>query len=128
MFTHLSCRAGLEVRLDRKATIMNDEILTWGPIARAIYVALLWTTALVAYFASSLLFYYLLFLVFLGLGLRPLLEKTGVADVWNARSHARREKRWQEVRQKNALEVRRARHAERHKRRRTRDPELPKHW
>ena len=128
MFTNIACRAVLEVRLDRKANIMNDEILSWGPVARAIYLALLWMTVLFAYLDSSLLFYYVLFLVFLGIGLLPLLEKTGLADVLNARSHARHEKRWKEVRQKKALEVRRARHAERHKRRRTRDPELPKHW
>lgn len=107
---------------------MIEPGFSWGPMARGVYTALLWMTAFVAFLDSSFLYYYIPFLAFLGLGLRPLLEQTGVSDILNARSNVRHEKRWQNLREKRVFEVRRTQHAERHKRRRTRDSNLPKNW
>lgn len=50
--------------------------IEFGPVARGIYSALLWLTILVAIFLLPLLPYYLAFLLFLAIGLKPFLIQT----------------------------------------------------
>ena len=107
---------------------MSEAKFTWGPFARGLYASLMWMTLLVAFFDTSFLYYYIPALVFLGLGLRPLLEKTGMADIALARSQVRHEKRWQKIKQQRAQQLRRDQHAQKQKRKRSKDSELPKNW
>lgn len=54
----------------------------YGPIARGLYIALVWLVVMTAFVAPELLHWHLLLVVFFGLGLRPLLEKTGLYDLY----------------------------------------------
>lgn len=61
---------------------MRERKLEFGPISRGIYLALISVAAVVSIYFPEVFFYYVLALVFLGLGLRPLLERTGLYDLW----------------------------------------------
>ena len=55
---------------------MKEPLFSYGPLARGTYGALIAVTGLVAVYALEWTGYYVGFLLFLGLGLRPVLEKT----------------------------------------------------
>ena len=91
-------------------------------------MALVWLVILTAIAFPELLIWHLLLVLFLGLGLRPLLEKTGLYDLY-AQVTVSIAERWD----RKFVEHRR-RHIERNKRRKIYrrfgkgDPRLPKNW
>lgn len=102
--------------------------MRFGFVSFSIYVALVWCTFIVIWSFPEYVNYYIAFLVFLGLGLRPLLEWTGIYDRWidlrerlDQKIHARH---YREQRRKVAQAAR----DERYRKARKRDPRLPKHW
>ena len=66
---------------------MQDDF-QYGPLARGAYIALLWSTAILGFVAADAdwarhyLRWHLLLLVFLGLGLKPFLLRTGLYRFW----------------------------------------------
>ncbi len=60
---------------------MSNLDFKYGPIAIGIYKAMLWLTILIAFVAFKFLIYYVPLLLFLGLGLRPFLIKTGLYSI-----------------------------------------------
>lgn len=61
---------------------MNGVDFKYGPVSIGIYKAMLWLTILIAFVGFNYLIYYVPLLLFLGLGLRPLLLKTGLYSVY----------------------------------------------
>jgi len=107
---------------------MAERKFEYGPIARGIYIALLWLVVLTAVAFPELLLWHLLLVLFLGLGLRPLLEKTGLYALY---AHVavsfveRRNRKFVETRRR---EIERKRRREMYRRFGHDDPRLPKNW
>jgi hypothetical protein len=107
---------------------MRGHRFEYGPLARGIFMALMWLTPLVAFVAWEFLLWYLLMLVFLGLGLRPLLEKTGIHALYETVSVAIEERLYRGFTEKRRKEIERAARRKRYKRFGPEDPRLPKNW
>lgn len=108
--------------------------LNFGPVARGIYIALLWATLLVAVLVMKgllsprALLAYAGLLMFLGLGLRPLLQRSGL-HAWyqHTRVHIR-EQLDQKYNETRGRQVDQSRRNARLRNARRRDPRLPKNW
>jgi hypothetical protein len=100
----------------------------YGPIAQGIFIALLCLTPLLSYVSPGHLGAYLLFLLFLGLGLRPLLVKTGLHKLWRtAKAGTQRGMDHKFVeRRRAAIDVQAKLGKFRHSR--YREPRMPRHW
>lgn len=100
----------------------------WGPLARGVYTAMLCLTFLVSWIFPEYLVRYILLLIFLGLLLRPLLERSGLYGLYLRIACKLSEKRWRKVNERRRLEVYLAERDKKYRARRTRDPKLPKNW
>ncbi len=107
---------------------MAEHQFEYGPLTKGIYFGFIATTLLVVLFATSWAIYYILFLLFLGLGLRPLLESTGLYRNFSALTDMAHDRVYRKRYEKRRQEVDREKHNERYRKARTRDPSLPKHW
>ena len=63
---------------------MSQSSFEYGVIARGIFTAMIWLVVLITFTSPVLLIIYLPFLLFVGLGLKPLLIKTGLASQYQA--------------------------------------------
>ena len=100
----------------------------WGPVARGLYMALIALGALIALFVTPLFLYYVLFLLFLGFGLRPLLIATGLHRFFGFLSAEVESRRWRKFDEERRREVERKQRDDRYRDKRYRDPRLPKNW
>ena len=107
---------------------MTGHRFEYGPLARGIFMALVWLSPLVAVLSFELLAWHVALLAFLGLGLRPLLEKTGIHALWQALAAAWHERIYRGFTEKRRKEVERAARRRRYKRFGPEDPRLPKNW
>ena len=100
----------------------------YGPVSQGIFIALVCLTPLLHFTAPGYLVPYLLFLLFLGLCLRPLLEWTGLHRLWSSTGadlqegmdHKFVERRRASINVQ--VKLKRFRHS------RYRDPRLPRNW
>jgi hypothetical protein len=100
----------------------------FGPLSRGVYIALISTAALVPLIAPEYFFHYVLFLAFLGFGLRIFLVKTGLYNLWNSFG-AMVHKIWdRKYLEKRAADINRKVELEKYRKSRYRDPKLPKKW
>ena len=106
---------------------MNPEF-EYGPVSRGIYIALICSAPFVLVLASDYLLYYVVFLAFLGFGLRFFLVKTGLFNLWNSVECSITERWNRKYTAKRAAEIDTAVEVEKYKRSRYRDPRLPKNW
>ncbi|MFT5690996.1 MAG: hypothetical protein ACI92E_000321 [Oceanicoccus sp.] len=107
---------------------MSERQFEYGPIVKGIYLAFIPLTMLVVMLATQWTAYYILVLLFLGFGLRPLLEKTGIYQNYFALTDIVHDKIYHKKYEKKRQEVDRKNHNEKYRKARTRDPSLPKHW
>jgi hypothetical protein len=107
---------------------MRDEDRGWGPLARGGYIAMLWFTLVIGWHYSNLLPYYLLLLLFLGLGLRPLLRKTGLLDRVSSSLDRLEGARWKKVTRQRRAAIERQARDNKYRYRHRRDPRLPDKW
>ena len=107
---------------------MTEKQFEYGPLARGIYMALIYFALLIGWVAPGWLFHYAAFLIFLGLGLRPVLEWTGLA--WRFQSAmADLEERWYRKREtKRRMQIARRERDKKYKYSHYRDPRLPPGW
>ena len=107
---------------------MAEKQFEYGPLARGIYIALLWFTILIAWVAPAWLYHYVALLIFLGLGLRPLLEWSGLAHRFQ--SHAAEFENWRHGKRerKRRLEVAIRERGRKYRYTHYRDPRLPPNW
>ena len=100
----------------------------YGPLPRGIYIALIWLLVLTAFVLPEWLHWHILLVLFLGLGLRPLLEKTGLYDLYShvtALIAERWDRKFVETRRQ---EIERKRRRKMYRRFGNDDPRLPKNW
>lgn len=101
---------------------------TWGPLARGAFIALLWFIPFVAWHYPDQLTRYFLFLIFLGFGLRPLLEMTGLYAAFTGLANHLGDARWRKVEARRRAQVLRQERDKRYRYSRLKDPRLPKNW
>lgn len=107
---------------------MRDEAGYWGPLAQGIYIALLALTAFVGWIYPHYLIHYLGLLVFLGLGLKPILRLTGLHALMSGLSQRMVDARWNKRTRRRRQEVARKERDKRYRHSRVRDPRLPPNW
>lgn len=71
---------------------MKKSTFEYAPLAKGTYTAMLWFTLVVLAINPFLLIAYMALLLFLGLGLKPFLIKTGLAAKYQALSAKRMER------------------------------------
>ena len=92
-----------------------DEDIQYGPLARGIYIGLLWLTVLLAFTAPFLVPLHVGLLLFLGLGLEPFLKRTGLLRVWRSLMADLQKKRHADHHAEAARHVERKRRDEKHR-------------
>lgn len=107
---------------------MKTPIFEWGPVSRGVYIALLWLTLPVLYLGVKQSVGYVLFLIFLPFGLRPVLEVTGLFNVYQSLVAALHDKANKRISTKKFIEIDKRERILKHRRSRARDPSLPKNW
>jgi hypothetical protein len=100
----------------------------YGPLARGIFIAIISLLPLTLVVAGEWLLWHLLLVLFLGFGLRPLLQWSGLYTVY-ARLAADWQERWgRGFTAKRRREIERKQRRARYKRFGPEDPRLPKKW
>ena len=107
---------------------MKTPAFEWGPVSRGVYIGLLWLTLPVLCLGVKQSIGYVLFLIFLPLGLRPVLEITGLFNVYQSLVASRYERANKRISTKKFIEIDKRERILKHRRSRTRDPSLPKNW
>jgi hypothetical protein len=105
---------------------VND--FEYGPAARGIFVALLWFTLLLAWVAPNLLPWHVGLLLFLGLGLKPLLRHTGAHRGWHHLLVRLEELRYAKSDADNIRRIERKRRDDKLRAARKLPSELPPRW
>lgn len=107
---------------------MTYPAFEYGPVAKGMFIALVSIIPLLLFIDPNYFFPYLFFLLFLGFGLRPTLQFTGLYNLWNA-TIGKLEKHWdQQFLDKRAREIENKKELEKIKKSRVRDSRLPKNW
>ena len=107
--------------------LVNREF-EFGPVAKGAYIALISAIALIPLIAPQYFFHYIIFLAFLGFGLRTFLVKTGLYNLWN-RIGASGQSKWdRKYLEKRAKDIDTKIELEKYRKSRVRDPRLPKNW
>ncbi|NGX17704.1 hypothetical protein [Wenzhouxiangella sp. XN24] len=107
---------------------MSEHKFEYGPVARGTYMALVWLVILTAIVFPELLLWHLLLILFLGLGLRPLLEKTGLYDLYAHVTVSIAERLDRKFVEERRREIERNRRRKMYRRFGKDDPRLPKNW
>ena len=107
---------------------MKDKHFKYGPIAIGTFVALIWVSVVIMASFPDLLGYYLLFLAFLGLGLRPLIIRTGFYDFFQTLMMTIQARLDRNFLIKRRLEIDRKVRDRKYRNKRVKDPRLPKNW
>ena len=78
----------------------------YGPVWRGAYIGMLWFTIVIGWHYPNLLAYYVPLLVFLGLGLRPVLEALGLQEFFKsgAKKHVHEQRQFEIERRRRANE------------------------
>ena len=109
---------------------MREQDFQYGPVARGLYIAMIGLLPLVGILAPGRFMAYAGLLLFLGFGLRPLLEVTGLYRLLIATGLAVQERMDRKFLAQRRREIDRRLRDERYRqsRARDRDPRLPKRW
>ncbi|MBT3531139.1 MAG: hypothetical protein HOF74_10360 [Gammaproteobacteria bacterium] len=100
----------------------------YGPVPRGIYLALLWLAIVVPFISLALIPYYVFLLLFLGLGLKPLLLKAGIYAMFQHTTVSLHEKLTHKHTEKRRGEVDRKVRDQKYRGIRRKNPRLPKNW
>ncbi|MCG8413320.1 MAG: hypothetical protein MI746_03780 [Pseudomonadales bacterium] len=100
----------------------------YSPLLHGVYRGMLWTVIPVALLGWEILVGYVSLLLFLGFGLRPLLELTGLYRLLSHSMVVIQEKTDEKFLKKRAEEIDRKTRDEKYRKRRLKHPDLPKHW
>ncbi len=108
---------------------MQEKQFEYGILSRSIYVALLWVIAPVIMMFPEYAIHYLLFLAFLAIGLRPLLERSGLHALYRSIENAIGGRWNRKYLEKRRAEVERKKRLQAFKSSRYRgEDKLPKNW
>lgn len=107
---------------------MPEKKFEYGAISTGIYTALLWMTLLVSYVNPNWIPYYIIFVLFLGFGLRPLIEHTGAFELYQSIRAALTAKQLRKRHEEVNKQLDRKMRDDKLRRRRKKDPRLPPRW
>lgn len=107
---------------------MREEGFSWGPLARGIYIGLLWLTLVVGWTDPNMLAYYVPLLVFLGLCLKPILVMTGLYSLISSSYDGLMEALWKKKTAQRRMEIDRKERDKKYRHSRIKDSKLPKNW
>ena len=105
-----------------------EEDFTFGPVVQGVYRAMLSTAAIVSFISPALALWWIGLLLFLGVGLKPFLKRTGLRRIWLSLMADVQRKRHAPHHAEAARRVERRRRDEKLRKARLRNPELPKRW
>ena len=100
----------------------------YGPLARGSYIALICLLPLTAVGWEEWLAWHALLVLFLGIGLRPLLEWTGLYTIYARLAASWQERAHRGFTEQRRREIERKQRRARYKRFGPEDPRLPKKW
>jgi hypothetical protein len=100
----------------------------YGPLARGCYLALACLLPVSAILSPELLAWHVLLVLFLGIGLRPLLEQTGAYALYTRLENVLRERWNHDFTERRRCEIERRARRARYRRFGPEDPRLPKKW
>lgn len=107
---------------------MNEVEFEYGPVSKGIYIALIALTPLIPVAFPRFSVSYIVFIVFLGFGLRPLLHFSGAYAMWNSCRVYALEKWDRKFLQRHRAKIDRKVRDDAYRKSRVRDPRLPKRW
>lgn len=107
---------------------MKEPEIQYGPIARGTYIALICATPLVLVIYPSYLGVYIGLLLFLGVGLKPLLEYSGLYGAYISFTNSIRDRLDRKWIEKRRREVDASERSKKLKNSRVKDPNLPRNW
>lgn len=107
---------------------MKEAQFYWGTFARACYIAAWWFCLFFVWTTPKILWLYIPFLIFLGLGLRPLLESTGLYHLFQAILLKRDDANWEKINNSHRQKLNQQERSKRLKQQRVKDSRLPKNW
>lgn len=107
---------------------MDKSDFQWGMLARSLYIAMLWFTLAIALINYKFLLYYGLLLLFLGLGLKPLLIHSGLYQLYNSLLIKADDRAWKKANQQRRQQIARQERDKVYRSRRVKDPKLPDNW
>jgi hypothetical protein len=107
---------------------MREREFEFGPISKGVYIALFSILPVVPAIYPDAFFYYVLFLLCIGLGTRIFLERTGLYRLWCSFEGGLRDKWDKKFLEKRGIEIDRKLRDEKYRKSRYRDPKLPKKW
>ncbi len=107
---------------------MDKHKFEYGPLARGTFIALVALSTLVPLISWRYTGYYLAFLIFLAVGLRPLLESSGIYDLYQQLTIAARSKLDKGFLERRSAEIERKARDRKYQQWRRKDPRLPKDW
>lgn len=107
---------------------MSEPEFQYGPFARGIYLALGALVVPVAIYFPDYFLHYLAVLLFLGVGLKALLTRTGLARAWSGFLFSTQERWDRKYLEKHRRKIDRKIRDEKLRKSRVRDPRLPKNW
>lgn len=107
---------------------MKEAQFYWGPFARGCYIAAWWFCPFFVWTNPKVLVYYFPALIFIGLGLRPLLERTNLYNLFQALLIKKEDASWSKINKQRRREVEQQERSKTLKQQRIQDPRLPKNW
>ena len=106
----------------------NYHDFKFGTLATGTYKALLWIGLLIPWAFPGYFFHYVGAMLFLGLGLKPILVRTGLHLHFSSILHAAENKRLENFHQERLREIEQKERNKQLKSKRIKDPELPPNW
>ncbi len=107
---------------------MSGKKFEYGLFSTGIFTALLWLTPLVGFLIPGFLIHYVFMILFLGFGLRPLIEKTGIYEIYQKITYSINEKMNRKRNQQLQTKLSRKMRDDKLRHSRKKDPRLPPRW
>ena len=107
---------------------MPEKQFEYSTLASGSYRGMMWLVCVMPLLGFDVFLAYCALLLFLGLGLRPLLEKTGLYRRVSHYLLVAQEKSSAKFMEKRAAAIDRKQRDDKHRRRRVKHPDLPKNW
>ncbi len=100
----------------------------YSPLLQGIYRGMLWVHLPMLFLGVEVFLAYIALMLFLGFGLRPLLERTGLYRLFAHSLVVFEEKTSKRFLEKRAAEIDRKARDDKYRKRRLKHPDLPKNW
>ena len=107
---------------------MQEKQFEYSTLAKGSYRGMMWLFPLMLVLGLDVFLAYCALMLFLGIGLRPLLEKTGLYRQVTHYLLVVQEKTSARFMAKHVAEIERNQRDDKHRRRRLKHPDLPKNW